>query len=76
MLQEERLGGKDLIQPKVALEMMQLIAGSKAFHLEILKMKFSVQEVISFDSPQNLDFKHSLDAKMSLKQEENKKFKD
>ena len=35
---------------KVALEIIQLIARSKAFHYATSKMKFGFQEVISSDS--------------------------
>ena len=47
MLQEDRLGGKYKIEPKVTLEMIQLIAGFKAFHSAISKMNFDIEEVIS-----------------------------
>ena len=50
MLHEERLGGKHTVYPEVALETIQLISRSKAFHSAISKMKFGVQEVISSDS--------------------------
>ena len=47
MIQNRRLGGKHIIKLEIAFEMIQLIAGSKAFHSAILKMNFDVQEVIS-----------------------------
>ena len=50
MLNNERLGWKHTIKPKVALEMIQLIFGFKAFHFAISKMKFGIQDVISYDS--------------------------
>ena len=50
MLYEERLGGKHIIKPKIVIEMIQLIAGSKDFYSVILKIKFGVQEMISSDS--------------------------
>ena len=49
----------------------------KALHSAFQKTKIwsSSSEFFLF-SQQNLDFKHSLDAKMSLKEKENKRFKD
>ena len=47
------------LKTEVALKMIQLIAGSKAFHSMILKMKFGVEEVLTRFSPVNLDYKCS-----------------
>ena len=47
MIHVERLRGKLIIKPNVTLELIQLIAGSKAFHSAITKTKFDIQEAIS-----------------------------
>ena len=47
MIRDERLGAKHIIKPAIAIEIIQLIAGSKAFHLVISKTIVDVQEVNS-----------------------------
>ena len=47
MIKEDRLGWKHAIQPEVTIEMIQLIAGFKAFHSPISKTKLGIQDVIS-----------------------------
>ena len=68
MLQEEILGRKQVIVPEVSLKMIQSITGSKAFHFkdEVRRSKGDFFRL----SPQNLDFKHCLDAKISLEENE------
>ena len=49
----------------------------KAFHFAFQKTKIqSLSSEFSLFSQQNLDFKHSSDAEMSLEEEEIKRFKD
>ena len=57
------------------LKMIQLIIRSKAFHFVFSKMKIqNSRGEISLFFRQNLDFKHFMDAEMSLKEEEIKRF--
>ena len=77
MIHDKILGGKHIIQPKIALEMIQMIVGSKAFNCVILKINYNVQEVKSpYSFWWNFTFNYSLQAEMSLKEEEGKIFKD
>ena len=50
MIHDKRLEGKHVIEPEIAIEMIQLIAGFKAFHSTISKMIIGVQEANSFYS--------------------------
>ena len=47
MIQDKILGWKRTIEPEVMLELIQLIAGLRAFHFTNSKTKFDIQEVIS-----------------------------
>ena len=47
MIQDERLGGKHIILPEIAIKMMQLIAGFNAFYFAISKTIIHVQEANS-----------------------------
>ena len=47
MIHDERLGVKHVIEPEIAIEMIQLIAGVKAFHFVISKTIVSIQEANS-----------------------------
>ena len=78
MIHDKRLEGKHIISPEVALEMTQLITRSKGssfcdFEEEFLA--FSRGDFSLF-SQRNLTFKHSLDVKMDLEEEESNRLKD
>ena len=45
MIHDDRLEGKHVFQPEIAIEMIQLISGFKAFHSAILKMTIDVKEI-------------------------------
>ena len=77
MINDKRLGRKQIILPEITLEMIQLIAGSKKFHPIFFKKIFRVQKVKStyyFDKI--LISTTPLDAEMCLEEEEIKRFKD
>ena len=57
--------------------MIQLITESKAFHSAFSKINIqSSRGEISLFFRQNLDFKHSLEAELSLEEEEIKRYMD
>ena len=58
------------------LEMIQLIARSGAFYYIFLKIDFQSSSGELNFFWWNLDFKYSLDAEMSLEEQETKRFKD
>ena len=47
MIHDERLDGKHVFLPEISIEMIQLIARFKAFHLAISKTIVGVQETNS-----------------------------
>ena len=52
MIHDERLGGKHIILPEIAIEMIQLIVEFKAFHSAISRTIVGVQEA---NSPYSID---------------------
>ena len=75
MIWDVRLGRKHVIQPKVVFEMIKLIAGSRLsiLHFENKNLDFKWPILLP---RQILDFKYSLDMKLSLEEDQNKIFKD
>ena len=47
MIHDDRLEGKHNFLPEIAIEMIQLIGGSKAIHCEISNASIGVQETNS-----------------------------
>ena len=47
MIHDDRLEGKQVFQPEIAIELIQLIAGSKAIHSVISNASIGVQETNS-----------------------------
>ena len=77
MIHDKILGWKSTIYLKVVLEFIQLIVRSRAFYSVIFKTKSSFQEVISLYSFDKILISNTpWTQKMSLEDEEIKRFKD
>ena len=66
MIQDKRLGGNHIIKPEIALEMIQLITGSKALFPNFEDDRRHSRGEFSLFFRKNLTFNHSLNVKISL----------
>ena len=77
MIHEKILEGKHIFLPEIMIEMIQLIAGFKAFHFRDFKNdRRCPRDEFSLIDRRNLTFNHSVDAEMCLEAIRSERFKD
>ena len=68
--------GKNIIEPNIMHQMIQLITGLMTFHFAISKINFRIKRQFLPILSTKSNFKHSLDAEISLDEEKNNRFKE